>query len=171
MNQRYQILYAAPMWSYARCSKVSYKYPPIYSVNKMKALNVPKLAEENSLLFMWANTKQLSDAIELGEAWGFKYITIAFVWDKMFHNPATYTMQQCEFCLLFRKGKMPKLNGNSKVRQLVSCRRDHRFQKPHKIRHLIQQMFPTLNKVQLFFDESHEDEAWNRIGFKQILEI
>lgn len=38
---------------------------------------------DDCLLFMWTTGPQMANAIELGEAWGFEYKTIAFVWDKM----------------------------------------------------------------------------------------
>lgn len=170
-NKKYEILYVAPLWNYAKCSKVSYEYPPVLSTTDMKELAVSELANKDSLLFLWANTKQLKEAIELGEAWDFKYITVAFVWDKKWVNPATYTLQQCEFCLLFKKGKMPAKVTTKNVKQLVSCRRIERFKKPIEIREAIDKMFPNQSKLQLFFNEDNQTKNWDQLRFEQLSQI
>jgi len=51
---------------------------------------------------MWVTNPHLAQGIELGKAWGFEYKTVAFVWDKMVHNPGQYTMSYCELCLVFK---------------------------------------------------------------------
>lgn len=56
---------------------------------------------------MWVTNPHLAQGIELGRAWGFEYRTVAFVWDKMVHNPGQYTMSYCELCLVFKRGRIP----------------------------------------------------------------
>ena len=53
---------------------------------------IHEIAKDDCLLFMWTSNPHLAQAIELGEAWGFEYKTVAFVWDKMNHNPGQYTL-------------------------------------------------------------------------------
>ncbi|MBT9164817.1 MAG: hypothetical protein DDT23_00824 [candidate division WS2 bacterium] len=54
---------------------------------------------------MWVTSPHLAQGIELGHAWGFGYRTVAFVWDKMVHNPGQYTLSYCELCLVFKQGR------------------------------------------------------------------
>ena len=51
---------------------------------------------------------ELKRCIEVGEAWGFKYITVGFVWYKERANVGNYTMSGTEMCLIFKRGKIPK---------------------------------------------------------------
>ena len=109
MNQRYEIIYADPPWDYkgqkqhagagskdTGCAEAHYG---TLKLADLKRLNVPAVCEDDCLLFMWATTPHLDQAIELLKAWGFKWATVAFVWNKMRVNPGFYTMSQCELVL------------------------------------------------------------------------
>ena len=107
-------------------------------------------AADNSLLFMWTSSPHLDQAIDLGKGWGFKYATVAFIWDKVRVNPGFYTMSQCELCLVFKRGKIPTPRGARNVRQFVSEMRREHSRKPDQVRHSIEKMFPTQSKLEMF---------------------
>lgn len=127
---RYAIIYADPPWDYN--GRNQHKGPgrpdsggagshyPTVALADLKHLNVCEIAASDSLLFMWSTSPHLDQAIELGKAWGFGWATVAFVWDKQRVNPGFYTMSQCELCLVFKRGRIPKPRGARNVRQLVS---------------------------------------------------
>ena len=52
------------------------------TTEELKALDVGRLADEDAALFMWATDAHIPDALELFHAWGFHYVTVAFVWSK-----------------------------------------------------------------------------------------
>jgi len=56
---------------------------PTMTQDQMKELPVGDLAGKFACLWMWSTMPFLPDAIELMEAWGFKYTTVAFVWVKV----------------------------------------------------------------------------------------
>ena len=56
---------------------------PTMKTKDIAALPIRKLAEENSMLFMWATLPKLPDAFTVMKAWGFKYSTVGFVWIKL----------------------------------------------------------------------------------------
>jgi N6-adenosine-specific RNA methylase IME4 len=142
-------------------SSASFKYPTVKTKDLM-ALPVPQIANDDCLLFMWATNPHLAQAISLGEAWGFQYKTVAFVWDKMMHNPGQYTLSNCELCLLFKRGRIPKPRGARNVQQLVrSARRKHSM-KPDEVREKIVTMFPEQKKIELFARE--EFSGWSNWG-------
>lgn len=99
---------------------------------------------------MWVTNPHLAQGIQLGQAWGFEYRTVAFVWDKMNHNPGQYTLSNCELCLLFKKGKIPTPRGARNIQQLVRVQRGEHSVKPNEVRDNIVKMFPTQNKIELF---------------------
>jgi len=181
-NKKYSVIYADPPWDYNGklqfdksskgvdeldvsrkifISSASFKYPTL-KLEELKKLPLTDIAEEDCLLFMWTSNPHLSQAIELGEAWGFKYRTIAFIWDKMNHNPGQYTLSNCEICLVFKRGKIPQPRGARNVRQLVRVPRGKHSEKPIEVLKGITQMFPTQEKVELFARRT--EEGWDCWG-------
>ena len=169
-NKKFDIIYADPPWHYNgklqfdRSSKgkekinlsksifistAAFKYPTLKTNDLMK-IPVNKISKDNSLLFMWATNPHLSQAIELGSAWGFDYKTVAFVWDKMNHNPGQYTLSNCELCLVFKRGKIPKPRGARNIQQLVRSPRKEHSQKPLEVMYRIEKMFPQQSRIELF---------------------
>ena len=58
------------------------RHYPTVPVSEMETWDIAAISEENCLLFMWTSSPHLDQAIRLGKAWGFKWATVAFVWDK-----------------------------------------------------------------------------------------
>ena len=115
------------------------------------ALPIVKIAEENSLLFLWTTGALLEDGMQVGTAWGFNYATVAFVWSKPNKKICGfYTISQCEFCLVFRRGKIPKPRGLRNIRQLLTRNGGRHAEKPHQIRQRIVEMFPHHRRIELF---------------------
>lgn len=168
--KKYDVIYADPPWDYG--GKMQYDKSSIKSINKdfkknifissaefkyptlklleLKKLNIESISANDSILFMWTTGPQLSNSIELGEAWGFQYKTVAFVWDKQVHNPGRYTLSQTEFVLAFRKGRFPTPRGARNIKQLLSVHRTKHSEKPEAVIDGISKMFPTQHKIEIF---------------------
>lgn len=179
--EKYAIMYADPPWDYGGkmqfdksskgaeeidlnknifISAANFKYPTV-KTHVLKKIPLIEIAEDDSLLFMWVTNPHLAQGIELGQAWGFEYRTVAFVWDKMVHNPGHYTLSFCELCLLFKRGRIPQPRGARNVQQLVREVRGQHSRKPDEIRYRIEKMFPTQNKIELFARSNSEGwDAW-----------
>ena len=183
-KQRYSVLYVDPPWYYngkmqfdrtgtiaankgwkkdVFVSGASFKYPTI-KTKELKKLDVNAIAEDDSLLFLWTTNPHLEQAIDVGKAWGFEYKTVAFVWNKMVHNPGQYTLSYCELCLLFKKGRIPKPRGARNIKQLVNSPRTSHSAKPTEVARRIEQMFPTQRKIELF--ARIEREGWESWGLE-----
>jgi len=169
-QEKYDIIYVDPPWDYNGkmqfdktsttkekldlsrkifISSASFKYPTL-KLEELIKLPLDKIRKENCLLFMWATSPQLENAIELGKAWGFDYKTIAFIWNKMNHNPGQYTLSNCELCLVFKHGKIPRPRGARNIQQLVSVPRQTHSVKPIEVLKGITAMFPSQRKIELF---------------------
>ena len=100
---------------------------------------------------MWCTGPKVKDAITLGEAWGFDYRQVAFVWNKDRICPGNYTITQTEFVLVFgRKGsKLPERH-KTNVRQLFTERPREHSRKPEYVQDMIDLMYPNTNKLELF---------------------
>lgn len=183
-NKKYSVIYADPPWDYGGkmqydkssiktintgfeknvfISAANFKYPTV-KLNDLKMLDVQSITEDDCILFMWTTGPQMSNSIELGEAWGFEYKTVAFVWDKQVHNPGRYTLSQTEFVLAFKKGKFPTPRGARNVRQLVSVHRGEHSEKPEIVIDGITKMFPEQNKIELFARRNYF--GWDNWGLE-----
>ena len=169
-EKKFDIIYADPPWHYngklqfdkssASVDKIDlsknifissaeFKYPTL-KTSQMMSLPVQDIAKDDCLLFMWATNPHLAQAIQLGEAWGFEYKTVAFVWDKLAHNPGQYTLSNCELCLVFKRGRIPRPRGARNIQQLIRSPRRAHSMKPDEVRHNIEKMFPTQERIELF---------------------
>lgn len=184
-KQKYQIIYMDPPWDYGGkmqydkstiksenigfeknifLSSASFKYPTV-KLKDLMTLDIPAIADDKScLLFMWTTGPQFANSIKLGESWGFEYKTVAFVWDKMIHNPGRYTLSQTEFCIVFKRGTIPSPRGARNVRQLVEYPRGEHSQKPVKVIEGITKMFPEQKKIELFARQNYI--GWDNWGLE-----
>ena len=183
-NSTYDVIYADPPWDYNGkmqydkssiktenvgfeknifISSAEFKYPTL-KLNELKELNVKSITADDCLLFMWTTGPQLAFAVELGKAWGFDYKTIAFVWDKMVHNPGRYTLSQTELCLVFKRGKIPTPRGARNIRQLLQVPRGKHSEKPINVIDGITKMFPQQRKIELFARKNYN--GWDNWGLE-----
>lgn len=183
-NKKYDIIYADPPWDYGGkmqfdktslktenadfqrdifISSAAFKYPTL-KLDELFKLRVQDICSNDALLFLWVTGPQMENGLKLGKAWGFEYKTVAFVWDKMIHNPGRYTLSQTEFVLVFKKGRIPSPRGARNIRQLVTIHRTAHSKKPIEIIESISQMFPTQNKIELFARNSYID--WDNWGLE-----
>jgi len=182
--EKYDIIYADPPWDYGGkmqydkssiktenirfeknifISSATFKYPTL-KLEELKQLDVNSIAANDCLLFMWATGPHLTTAVELGSSWGFEYKTMAFVWNKMVHNPGRYTLSQTEFCLVFKKGRIPSPRGARNIRQLVTFPRGQHSEKPETVIDGITKMFPTQRKIELFARKNYN--GWDNWGLE-----
>lgn len=183
-HQKYDIIYADPPWDYGGkmqydksnlksinigfeknifISAAEFKYPTL-KLRELKQLDVPSISADDCILFMWTTGPQLANSIELGEAWGFEYKTVAFVWDKQVHNPGRYTLSQTEFVLAFKKGRFPTPRGARNIRQLISVHRGKHSEKPEAVIKGITEMFPEQKKIELFARKNFT--GWDNWGLE-----
>jgi len=160
--ERYQIIYADPPYSYRQkqinfqsydngkkyLNDVTEHYSTMTNED-IKNIPVSDIADDDSLLFLWVTSPNLDIGIDIGKAWGFEYKTVAFVWDKQRTNYGFYTLSQCELCLVFKRGRIPK-RAITNVRQFLSEKLGEHSTKPPEIQRRIETMFPTQNKLELF---------------------
>lgn len=185
-NNKYQIIYADPAWSYrgqvqrggkdqdySSSAAEYYATLPIEDLCKMGD-DIKRISDpEGCLLYLWYSPPILEDAMRLTEAWGFKHATTAFVWVKtkdgqtLQVNPGHYTMSSCEMVNVAKVKRVPKPRGARNIRQVVFAPRTAHSAKPLEVRERITQMHPLQNKIELFsrFDQKKaNDPLWSDWG-------
>lgn len=180
--KKYQIIYADPPWTYrnsenlAKVSCLSEKRHYHYAPMSLKdicnlGIGLKAYLDSDCLLFLWATGANLNEVFPVIGAWGFKFATVGFVWEKEDVNPGSYTMSSCEFCLIGKRGRIPKPRGARNIRQFLSEKRSMHSSKPEEIRNRITRMFPGQNKLELFARKPQilfEDKSfrgWDCIGY------
>ena len=166
-TQKYRVIYADPPWKFS--SKEAFElrnggsgftpleavYPTMTTAD-LKALDVGRLANKDAALFLWATDAHLPDALELFKAWGFRYVTVAFVWakktvtGKSAANLAPWTLKNCELCLMGTRGRMVQYKQKNNVQQLVEAVRTRHSEKPEEVRQRIEALFGDVPRLELF---------------------
>src|SRR6185312_6675930 len=109
---------------------------------------VQDCAGDDSVLFLWATDPLLPKAMELIDAWGFEFKTVAFYWVKLnsaarsdtsyFTGLGYWTRANPEQCLLATRGK-PSRRAKD-VRKLIVDRRREHSRKPDQVRDRIERL-------------------------------
>jgi len=134
-------------------------------VEFIKQLDVQSISADNSVLFLWATSPFLPQALDVMAAWGFTYKTVAFYWVKLNKQSrgqlfftigdlhigmGNYTRSNGELCLLGVRGK-PLERKSHKVRSVIISNIQKHSEKPQEAREGITQLFGgATTKIELF---------------------
>ena len=177
INKKYNIIYADPPWSFSSKELQKYDNKRFTSMDKhystqskdwIKNLSVKNITEKNSCIFLWVTDAHIKEGIEVMESWGFKYVTIAFIWEKVSKNGITvanlgsWTMKNYEICLFGTKGKMLQYKKCNNIYQKVVAERTKHSKKPQQVRDNIVKIFPNLPRIELFARQ--KTSGWDVFG-------
>lgn len=166
--RRYNIIYADPPWQHSSFqgnlkkaknngiwALTNYHYPTM-SFSDIKNYPVSKIADDDCVLFLWATFPMMQQALDVVDAWGFSYRTVAFVWVKQNKNGTKikpyglghYTLSNAEIVLFGKKGKFKRKAKN--VPQILLSPVTKHSEKPDEIRKRITQLCGDLPRIELF---------------------
>jgi N6-adenosine-specific RNA methylase IME4 len=163
---KFRVIYADPSWEYGNrygdhlstYSTPSDHYPTM-TLQAICDLAVRDMADENAVLFLWATSPLLEDALRVISSWGFKYKT-SFVWDKVKHNFGHYNSVRHEFLLIATKGSCTP-DTKELHDSVISIERTEHSAKPEYFRELIDKMYLHGKKVELFARKNTKGwESW-----------
>lgn len=146
----FQLILADPPWRYewpAEPTRRVENHYPTMDLDEIKALGVP--AADDAVLFLWANSALLPEAIDVMGAWGFSYRTCA-VWTKNQLGMGYYFRQQHELLLLGMRGHLPAPAPADRPSSLISAPRGEHSVKPVEAYEVIERMYPDLSRLELF---------------------
>ena len=167
INGRFQVILCDCPWK-EPCPSESRPVPyPQLSQAELLALapQVQRLADDESLLFMWATSPFLPDALELMKAWGFEYRT-NISWCKQGKaGLGHWVRSQHELLLIGRRGKFPTPPTHCKPNSVVHAKLRGHSKKPDEVYRLIADMYPGVNlrKLEMFARHRH-DNSWTIWG-------
>ena len=153
-KETFRGIYADPAWSYNDKQDTpqlggASKHYDTMTINQLSKLPVNKIAENNSVLFLWVTSPLLEDAFKVISSWGFKYKT-SFIWDKVKHNMGHYNSVRHEILLVCTKGSCTpdnKILYNS-VQRIE--RNNNHSEKPIEFLNIIDDLYNYGNKLEMF---------------------
>lgn len=154
---KYQIIYADPPWKYndKGCYGSAESQYECMDIDKLKKLSVPDIADDNCALFIWATYPMIKECLELIDAWGFTYKTLAFNWiklsktsNKLNFGLGRYTRGNSEPLLLATKGKLYPIRRN--INEVIMLPNIRHSKKPDRIRNMIVDLMGDLPRIELF---------------------
>lgn len=151
----YRVIYADPPWKYGderaglekEGTAAAAQYPTMPTAD-ICALDIRSLAQPDAVLFLWATFPLLEDGIAVIKAWGFHYKT-AIVWDKQRSNIGNYHDARAELLMIATRGSCP-IEIDTRPNQIQSIARGKHSAKPEEFRQLIDKLYPTGPRVELF---------------------
>ena len=164
LKKKYQIIYADPPWKYYVWSEDkknaqgnAKRYYETMTIEDICKLKVATIADKDCKLFLWATPPCLKEALQVMEAWGFEYKTIAFCWVKTnpknhepFYGIGHWTASNCELVLAgLRKGGQLNRQARNISQIDMSPRREH-SRKPDRIREKIVRLCGDIPRIELF---------------------
>jgi N6-adenosine-specific RNA methylase IME4 len=150
----YRAVCADPPWRFATYSdkgkgRSAEAHYDCMTLPEIKAMPVAGWAGPDAALFLWTTDPMLRHALEVIEAWGFAYKTVAFYWVKLnkgrgdlflaprdfFTGMGFWTRANPEICLLATRGKPRRLAADV-AKLVVAARREH-SRKPDETLYLV----------------------------------
>ena len=164
----YDVILADPPWRYnfsrSPTRRIENHYPTL-TLSQVKLLGETIPAAANSVLFLWATAPKLIEALDVMEAWGFRYRTQA-IWDKRIIGMGYWFRGQHELLLVGTKGKYSPPAPSQRIPSVISRKRGRHSKKPEDVHLWIERAFPKARKLELFARERRNGWAiWgNEVG-------
>ena len=155
-KEKYQLLYCDPPWEYNGKSRNVELHYPSMTREELKDLDVAKLAHDDCVMLMWVTYPHLPEGLELLQAWGFTYKTVAFTWVKKnksgegyFMGLGNYTRTNAEICVIGVRGKGLTVKSKD-VRQICDASVSKHSEKPAEIRDRIVELYGDVKRMEMF---------------------
>lgn len=161
---KFSVLYCDPPWEYehsiSKSRDIENQYPTM-SLEKICALPIHDISQPDSVLFMWATSPKLLEAMSVISAWGFEYRTCA-VWDKEIIGMGYYFRQQHELLLVSVRGNLPLPLPAHRPSSVIKEKRGKHSAKPEIVYKILETMYPDFPKIELF--SRLKREGWSSWG-------
>lgn len=164
---KYKVILCDAPWSYrnkntggSMSSGSANKYSTL-SMEDIKNLPISEISDKNSVLYLWATTPLLPEALEVLQYWGFKYKT-ALYWRKIMSLGMGFWYRgQVEMLLMGVRGNL-KAFRIQKPNFIQTKVRKH-SQKPDEFYDLIEENKLT-PRIELF--ATSKRKGWTSIGYE-----
>ena len=153
-KKRYGVVLADPEWRFEVWSRETGldrspdNHYPTSCTEVIAARDVPSIAADDCVLFLWATVPMLPHALVVMSAWGFDYRS-HFIWAKDRIGTGYWNRNKHELLLVGVKGKPPAPAPGTQWESLIEGPVTRHSAKPEKFHEIIEFYFPTLPKIEL----------------------
>ena len=133
-NKTYSTLLLDPPWDVEQKGALgAINHYPLMTLDRIKALPVPELLDEDSHAWLWVTAATLEKGYELLRGWGLTPRSI-FIWIKPRMGLGVYLRNCAEFIILATKGKAPiEFKGQMNYGFFPLQEHSHKPEEVHKI--------------------------------------
>lgn len=153
-DQKYGVILADPEWRFEPWSRATGmdraadNHYPTSCTEIIAARDVPSIAAEDCVLFLWATVPMLPHALTVMAAWGFDYRSHV-VWQKDRIGTGYWFRNAHEILLVGVKGNIPAPAPGTQMHSIIDGAVGAHSEKPECFLEMIEAYFPTLPKIEL----------------------
>jgi N6-adenosine-specific RNA methylase IME4 len=166
-KKKYGVILADPEWRFefwsakGKTNSSADNHYPTSALEEIKKRDIPSISANDCVLFLWATVPMLPHALEVLDAWGFRYVS-HFCWVKSKAGTGYWNRNKHELLLIGTHGKVPApADGMQYVSAIEAPVRNH-SEKPDRFLEMIEHYYPTLPKIELNARKARK--GWDRWG-------
>jgi N6-adenosine-specific RNA methylase IME4 len=163
----FNVILADPPWQYDFAETdnraIENQYPTmdvveIANLTDSGGVSIQGVIAPDAVLFLWATSPKLREALIVMDGWGFDYVTQA-VWVKDRIGMGYWFRQQHETILIGRRGSFSPPGQELRRSSVIDARRGDHSAKPDAAYDLIETMFPDASRLEVFARQAREGWA------------
>ncbi|CAN7550576.1 MT-A70 family methyltransferase [Pararhizobium sp. LjRoot238] len=166
-GKRYGVILADPPWRFEPYSRetgmdraADNHYPTMHTTDIADLGRNPPAARECAL-FLWATAPMMPDALKVMMLWGFQYKS-QIIWNKGHIGTGYWVRNAHEHLLIGTRGNIPAPAPGEQPQSVIAAPRGVHSAKPEVFYDIIERMFPSLPKIELFARSARK--GWDRWG-------
>lgn len=153
-TRKYGVILADPEWRFEPWSRTTGmdraadNHYPTSCTDVIAGRDVPSIAADDCVLFLWATAPMLPHALTVMAAWSFDYKS-HFVWAKDRVGTGYWSRNKHELLLVGTHGNVPAPAPGTQWLSLIEAPVAEHSVKPDRFLELIESYFPSLPKIEL----------------------
>jgi len=168
-GKKYGVILADPEWRFEPYSRetgmdrAADNHYPTSELEEIKARDVPSIAADDCVLFLWATAPMLPQALNVMQSWDFDYKS-HFIWAKDRIGTGYWSRNKHEILLIGTRGNVPAPAMGTQFASLIEAPVGRHSEKPEIFYEIIEAYFPSLPKIEL--NARHARSGWAAWGFE-----
>jgi N6-adenosine-specific RNA methylase IME4/ParB-like chromosome segregation protein Spo0J len=154
-DKKYGVILADPEWDdrvwnrETGMNRHAANHFPVSDPETIKSRPVVSIVADNAVLFLWSTNQHLRIAMDVMEAWGFRYAS-HYVWKKPSPGLGHWNRSYHEILLIGTRGEIPCPAPGEQWQSVIEAPRPGKHSaKPEIFLEMIEKYFPTLPKIEL----------------------
>ena len=153
-DKKYAVIVADPEWKFEVWSEKGLSNTSAdnhYRTSRLdaiKARDVPSIAADDCVLFLWATVPMMPQALEVMAAWGFKYVS-HIAWVKNRAGTGYWFRGKHELLLVGTKGDIPAPVEGTQAESVLMAKVGKHSAKPEDALKVVEKYFPHLPRIEL----------------------